>query len=167
MKDIIVFTDGSTLNNQKKGNRKGGVGVYFKDNNDLNISLSLKETKDFKVTNNVAELMGAVLAIESILGNMKLGKKKIILYTDSMYVINIVNTWGKSWEKNNWKKSNNKKVDNIELVKKLYYYSQNIKVTFNHSKGHSKEPPKTDPNYFIWYGNYMADKLAVEGSNAN
>jgi len=26
MKDIIVFTDGSTLNNQKKGSRKGGVG---------------------------------------------------------------------------------------------------------------------------------------------
>ena len=166
MLEITVFTDGSTLNNQKRGNRKGGVGVFFNDNDDNNISLPLKETNDFKVTNNVAELLGAVMAIEKILGNMKIGKKKIILYTDSMYVINIVNTWGKSWEKNNWRKSNNKKVDNIELVKKLYYYSQNIKIKFIHSKGHSKEPSKNDPNYFIWYGNTMADSLAVSASKS-
>ena len=166
MKDIIVFTDGSTLNNQKKGSRKGGVGVFFPDDDEKNISLPLKESKDFKVTNNVAELMGAVLAIEKILGSIKLGRKKIILYTDSMYVINIVNTWGKSWEKNNWRKSNNKKVDNLELVKKLYYYSLNIKVSFIHSKGHSKEPLKSDPKYKIWYGNNMADSLAVSASKS-
>ena len=166
MKDIIVFTDGSTLNNQKKGKRKGGVGVFFKDDDNNNISFPLKESKDFKVTNNVAELLGAVLAIEKIIGNMKLGKKKILIYTDSMYVINIVNTGGKSWEKNDWKKSNNKKVDNIELVKKLYYYSQNLKVKLVHSKGHGKEPSKSDPNYFIWYGNYMADFLAVSASKS-
>ena len=29
MKELIFFTDGSTLNNQEKGNRRGGVGVFF------------------------------------------------------------------------------------------------------------------------------------------
>lgn len=165
MKNVIVFTDGSTLNNQTKGNRKGGVGVFFPEYSDFNISYPLRETKDFKVTNNVAELLGVIMAIECILGNIKLGKKKILLYTDSMYVINIVNTWGKTWEKNSWRKSNNKPVDNIDLVKKVYYYSHNLPIKYQHSRGHTKEPPKSDPNYSIWYGNMMADLLAVQGSN--
>ena len=29
MKELIFFTDGSTLNNQEKGKRRGGVGVFF------------------------------------------------------------------------------------------------------------------------------------------
>ena len=156
MKKIIVFTDGSTLNNQKKGSRKGGIGIFFEDKDPRNLSLPLVEQKNFKVTNNVAELTATVTAIETILGSMKIGKKKITIFTDSMYVINIVNTWGKSWEKNDWRKSNNKKVDNIELVKKLYYYSCNLKIKYIHSRGHSKEPPKDDPNYKFTYEDMKA-----------
>lgn len=164
MKEIMVFTDGSTLNNQKKGGRKGGAGVFFKDNDPMNISYPLVENKKFKVTNNVAELTATIMAIETILSSMKIGKKKIAIYSDSMYVINIAKEWAKKWEKNDWKKSNNKKVDNIDLVKKLYYYSLNLKIKFIHSKGHAKEPSKDDPNYHIWYGNHMADMLAVKAS---
>jgi ribonuclease HI len=166
MKEIMVFTDGSTLNNQKKGGRKGGAGVFFKDNDPMNISYPLVENKKFKVTNNVAELTATIMAIETILSSMKIGKKKIAIYSDSMYVINIAKEWAKKWEKNDWKKSNNKKVDNIDLVKKLYYYSLNLKIKFIHSKGHAKEPSKDDPNYHIWYGNHMADMLAVKASKS-
>lgn len=162
----MVFTDGSTLNNQKKGGRKGGAGVFFKDNDPMNISYPLVENKKFKVTNNVAELTATIMAIETILSSMKIGKKKIAIYSDSMYVINIAKEWAKKWEKNDWKKSNNKKVDNIDLVKKLYYYSLNLKIKFIHSKGHAKEPSKDDPNYHIWYGNHMADMLAVKASKS-
>jgi len=166
MKEIMVFTDGSTLNNQKKGGIKGGAGVFFKDNDPMNISYPLVENKKFKVTNNVAELTATIMAIETILSSMKIGKKKIAIYSDSMYVINIAKEWAKKWEKNDWKKSNNKKVDNIDLVKKLYYYSLNLKIKFIHSKGHAKEPSKDDPNYHIWYGNHMADMLAVKASKS-
>ena len=166
MKEIMVFTDGSALNNQKKGGRKGGAGVFFKDNDPMNISYPLVENNKFKVTNNVAELTATIMAIETILSSMKIGKKKIAIYSDSMYVINIAKEWAKKWEKNDWKKSNNKKVDNIELVKKLYYYSLNLKIKFIHSKGHAKEPSKDDPNYHIWYGNHMADMLAVKASKS-
>ena len=72
MNDIIVFSDGSTLNNQHKGKRRGGVGVFFSDNDKRNLSLSLKETKNYKVTNNVAELLGAINAIEIVLGTQEI-----------------------------------------------------------------------------------------------
>lgn len=161
MNDIIVFTDGSTLNNQEKGNRKGGVGVFFGESDDRNISLPLKETSELKVTNQVAELMAPICAIEKILSSQKLLNSKIVIYTDSMYVRNIVHLWADNWEKKNWLKSDKKPVDNIVLVKKLYYLSKNVNVEFRHCKSHQKEPKKEDENYFIWYGNNQADKLAV------
>jgi|TARA_Y100000991_G_C21974951_1_gene351702 ribonuclease HI len=164
MNEIIVFTDGSTLNNQEKGNRRGGVGVFFGKDDERNISLSLKESHNFKVTNQVAELMASILAIEKILSNQKLKDKKIVIYTDSIYVKNIVNEWAEKWEKNNWIKSDKKAVDNIELVKKLYYLSKNVNVEFKHCRSHQKEPNKDDKNYYIWFGNNEADKLAVSAA---
>ena len=37
-----------------------------------------------------------------------------------------------------------------------------LNIKFIHVKAHTKEPINKDSQeYFIWYGNYMADKLAV------
>ena len=165
MNQIIIFTDGSTLNNQSKGKRKGGVGVFFGDEDTRNISISLEDTDTNKVTNQVAELLACIKGIEKVVTSQKIGKNKIIIYTDSMYIVNMMNSWAKNWEKNNWKKSDNKDVENIELIKKLYYYSKNLKIDFRHVKSHQKEPDKNNPDYKIWYGNNQADKLAVEASN--
>ncbi len=165
MNQIIIFTDGSTLNNQSKGKRKGGVGVFFGDEDTRNISISLEETDTNKVTNQVAELLACIKGIEKVVTSQKIGKNKIIIYTDSMYIVNMMNSWAKNWEKNNWKKSDGEDILNPDLVKKLYYYSINLNVEFNHVKSHTKEPEKSDPKYFTWYGNMQADKLAVEASN--
>ena len=78
-----------------------------------------------------------------------------------MYIVNMMKIWSINWEKNNWTKSNGKTVDNLELVKKLYFYSQNSNIEFRHVRSHTKEPSKSDPSYKIWYGNDQADKLAV------
>ena len=51
----------------KKGSRKGGIGIFFEDKDPRNLSLPLVEQKNFKVTNNVAELTATVTAIETIL----------------------------------------------------------------------------------------------------
>ena len=109
--------------------------------------------------------MGSILAIEKIVSSQELKDTKIIIYTDSIYVKNIVNQWAEKWEKNNWIKSDKKQVDNIELVKKLYYLTRNINVEFRHCRSHQKEPKKDDINYNIWFGNNEADKLAVAASN--
>jgi ribonuclease HI len=89
---------------------------------------------------------------------------KIILYTDSMYIVNSIEKWAIKWEKNDWKKSDGSTILNVELIKRLYYLSKNLKVTFTHINSHTKEPPKDSPNYYKWYGNYMADKLASEAA---
>lgn len=161
---IIIYTDGAVPNNQGKTFKKGGVGVFFGLNDTRNISFSIKENSQTKVTNQVCELLACIKAIETILATEKIGKKTIEIKTDSMYIVNTINSWANKWEKSNWKKSDGKSIQNEELVKKLYYLASNIKIKFTHVKAHTKEPKKDSKNYDDWYGNYMADKLAVEAT---
>ena len=163
--DIIIFTDGSTLNNQAKDKSKtrAGVGVFFGNKDKRNISFSLNETK-YKKTNQVAEILAIIMAIETVIMTQYIGKKKIVIYSDSMYCINIITKWAKNWEKNDWKKSNNKTVENLNLVKKMYYLAINLNVRMVHVKSHKSEPNKDSNEYFKWYGNMMADKLATKAS---
>ena len=174
MEEIHIFTDGSTLNNQDKKNRKGGIGVFFGDGDPRNISCRLVESKTIsyldnviflhKVTNQVAELLACIKGIEKILSTQIIIARQIVIYTDSMYVVNMMSEWAKNWEKNNWKKYNGKPVDNLELVKKLYYYSKNLGIIYRHTKAHQSEPSKESKDYFKWYGNNKADYLAVCGA---
>jgi ribonuclease HI len=160
MKKIIVFTDGAVPNNQSKNLKKGGIGVYFGDDNIHNISKQIIETTNVKVTNQVCETMACIMALETIVSNQKIGKKEIILYTDSMYLVNSMTTWAKTWSKNNWMKSNGKMIENMELIQKLYYLSLNLKVTYIHVKAHTKAPLLDSDEFALYWGNYMADKLA-------
>ena len=164
MKTIIIYTDGAVPNNQIKGNRKGGVGVYFGKDDPRNISWGIKETSKVKVTNQVCELLGCIKALETIVSTEKVGSKTIEIMTDSMYIVNTINDWAKKWEKNNWKKTDNKSIQNEELVKKLYYLAINLSAKFKHVKAHTTAPPVDSLEYSDWYGNFMADKLAVSAS---
>ena len=107
------------------------------------------------------------MALETIISSEKIGKRDIIICTDSMYIINSITEWAKNWEKNNWKKADNKPIQNDILIKKLYYLSKNLKVGYKHVKAHTSPPDEDSDEYFEWYGNYMADKLAVQGSLKN
>jgi len=165
MKSIKIFTDGAVPNNQNKGNRTGGIGVFFGVDDDRNISQQLKETKKMKVTNQICELTACIEGLKTLLMTQIIDKK-IKVYTDSMYVVNIVKSWAKKWEKNKWKKGDNTKIQNLDLIKKLYYLSLNLHISIKHVKAHTKKPSETSTRYKKWYGNYMADKLASLGAKS-
>lgn len=164
MKPIIIFTDGAVPNNQNAGKRKGGVGVFFGIDDPRNISFGMKESQSNKVTNQVCELTACIMGLETIVSSEKIGKREILICTDSMYIVNSISEWAKKWEKNNWKKADNKPIQNDILIKKLYYLSKNLKVGYKHVKAHTSSPKTDSDEYFEWFGNYMADKLAVEAA---
>lgn len=160
MKEVIIFTDGSCKGPNE--NKRAGCGIYFPDNKKYNISYKLKKGK---ITNQIAELKACVKGIEKILKNIVF--YKIIIYTDSMYLINSITNWAENWEKNKWRKSNGENILNKKLIKKLYFYYKNLNIEFNHVKAHKKEPEdKNTEQYKLWYGNYMADKLANSGADS-
>ena len=161
--DIIVYTDGSAINNGKK-NCYGGIGVFFGDNDLRNISERLP---DGKASNNVAELTACLRAIEIIV-NDNYNNSKIIICTDSEYMINCITVWCHSWQKNNWQrnvKGKNKPIKNLEIIRKIKSYVDKYKIIFKHIRSH-KTPPKDTSSleYKDWYGNDMADNLAKQGA---
>ena len=170
--DYLVFTDGSSFNNGSKTQKHyGGIGVFFGDNEE-----NISEQLEGKITNNIAELKACKKAIETITQQKDFDKntntiynKKIVIYTDSEYVLNCMTKWCKTWCNNNWTKFNfrSKKQDpvkNKELLESLYklYKMYNIKI--KHIRAHQNEPiNKNSLEYILWYGNKMADLLARKG----
>lgn len=166
---MYIFTDGSTINNGKK-NAVGGIGVYCPKqiiNNveypEYKLNYSLASTNNIKVTNQIAELIATILAIEHAIKICS--NDTIYIYTDSAYVINCATNWCNSWINNNWKKSTGKVIDNLWLVYRLVQLTKKYPVFFKHVRAHTVEPEnKTDEKYLMWLGNDIVDKLAQKSS---
>lgn len=179
---IEVWTDGSCINNGKKGSI-GGVGVFFSNGDKRNISDKLHE-KDLPHTNNKAELRAMSLALKQLLVminscNENSKEKEVIknsmvrIYTDSEYVINCMLKWGMNWEKNEWKTAGGQRVKNVELIKRVLSRYRRCKkeyksLNIRHINSHMREPKDKDSlEYRVWYGNYKADELARKGALNN
>ncbi|HKL12249.1 MAG TPA: ribonuclease H, partial [Halanaerobiales bacterium] len=76
-------------------------------------------------TNNRMELRAVIEALQVVKKN-----KKIILYSDSNYVVKGINEWIKSWKKRGWRTASNKPVKNLDLWKKLdkLFDKKNVKL---------------------------------------
>jgi ribonuclease HI len=147
--DYYVYTDGACSNNGRP-NAKAGIGIYFSENNPLNVSRALLTEKQ---TNNVAEMTAVLESYQIIESDLQSGKK-IGIVTDSEYVMKSVTTHGEKNEKSGWKKE----IPNRELVKQVYEFYRKYRnsIKFIHTRAHTT---KTDE---FSLGNAAADKLANE-----
>lgn len=158
-----IFTDGSS-SIKKDNNRFGGVGVYFGENSDNNIS---EGHVGNNVTNQRMELLACILGIEKIIDITKNKNNywKANIYSDSMYTINCVTKWAPNWIQLGWRRKvgNNIKdnILNLDLIKKLYMYTKMYPINYIHVRSHQKKPDEESEEYFKWYGNYQADELAT------
>ena len=99
---VHVYTDGCCLNNGKCDEEKrAGIGVYFPDYSDLNVSQPASGTY---FTNQRAELEAAIVALKIGIANQMPG---LILHTDSEHVQKGITLWIKEWKRNGWKNDNN------------------------------------------------------------
>lgn len=151
---IIVYCDGASSHLQD--NRYGGIGIYCETSNkSISCGYSGKN-----ITNQRMELIACLMAIK----NFNNENEELLVLTDSMYVINCITKWTDQWIKNGWmRKCGNKfyEILHLDLIKELHAYYVNNKIKFEHVRSHRKEPDKKDNLWNKWYGNMMADKLAV------
>ena len=164
---ITIFTDGSSLNNgQKNKYQSGGIGIYIEDTKEC-----ISEKLIGKITNNIAELKACIKGIQVIMNRENYNNEVIKIYSDSEYVINSITKWASTWIKNDWKKYDKKRkgkydIKNKDLIIELFNLYNKYPIHFIHTKAHTIKPTDTNTKeYNIWYGNYMADKLAVQGSH--
>ena len=123
---IIVYTDGGSINNPGPG----GYGVVIEENGKRReLSGGVRHT-----TNNRMEMLAAIVALREL---QNCGKK-IVLYSDSSYLVNgITKGWAKKWQKKGWLKSDGQPVVNIDLWRELLALQEGVEVMFNWVKGHA------------------------------
>ena len=136
---VEMFTDGACRGNPGKG----GWGVL------LRFGEAEKELYGGKVftTNNQMELMAVIMGLEAL-------KKpcRVVITTDSKYVLSGITEWMPNWKKRNWKTANKKPVLNAELWRRLDSLVSQYEVSWQWVKGHSGHPE-----------NEIADQLANRG----
>jgi len=98
-------------------------------------------------TNNRMELMAAIEALNALKGS-----RKVLLYTDSTYVMDGINKWMPNWKKRGWKTSAKKPVKNQDLWMELDEAIVPHDIEWHWVRGHTGVP-----------GNEEADELANRG----
>lgn len=143
MNEIKVYVDGACFPNPGKGGWGWTTLLGESDCGGLDYT-----------TNNIMELLAPIKAIKSLWKP----DKKLIIYSDSQYVVKGINEWIHNWIKNDWMKSKNstKKIMNKEIWQELHCLVKDKCVTFEWVKGHSGHP-----------GNDEADRLSKLGSKVS
>lgn len=138
--EILVYTDGSCPNNGQYGTR-GGCAYVVRCSSDIPTpwkippgTYSMHGALFFRLeevgptglpsqpTSNRAELRAVVAALRCIgPGNAQFEfstlkyESKLVVATDSTYVVDGATRWSKTWEKNGWKSSSGDDVKNRDL----------------------------------------------------
>jgi len=102
---------------------------------------------DAETTNNRMELTAAIEALNALKG-----PSRVILHTDSKYVMDGINDWMPNWKRRGWKTAARKPVKNKDLWQALDKATARHDIDWRWVKGH-------DGNA----GNEAADELANRG----
>tara|TARA_B000000557_G_scaffold223689_1_gene192979 strand:+ start:28 stop:453 length:426 start_codon:yes stop_codon:yes gene_type:complete len=120
---INIYTDGACSGNPGIG----GWGVVILENN----KEILLNGGDKHTTNNKMELTAAIKALEYFEI-----RKDLIIYTDSKYVKDGIESWITNWKKNGWKTTAKKPVKNKELWISLDELMKKHNINWKWVKGH-------------------------------
>lgn len=160
---IYLFCDGSALHQNYKSIRCGYGICMIKPNYEISNYSKLINNIG---TNNLAELMAIMDSLKLIETN---NIQKSCIVSDSKYSIDCIMVWSITWKKNNWLTSKKTEPENSDLIKEIlekyeYLLSKNYIIEFKHINSHKTKPHDIlSYEYFLWFGNEMADQLARDG----
>lgn len=130
--DVIIYTDGACSGNPGPG----GWAALLKDprtGRSLEISGG-----DPSTTNNRMELLAVIEGLRKVKTKGK--DRKILVVSDSKYVVTGIQEWVPSWERNGWRTSDKKPVKNKDLWEALATLSREADVKFEWVRAHAGHP---------------------------
>ncbi|MCH9665462.1 MAG: ribonuclease HI [Gammaproteobacteria bacterium] len=156
LKDLPLITGDSVHTVYTDGACKGNPGIagwaaimLVHQSGQLVSQIHLSGSKS-EGTNNQMELLGPIMALESIDE-----PSPITIITDSKYVKDGITSWIHGWKRNNWITAARKPVKNRELWQRLDRENSRHNVTWQWVKGHAG-------NQY----NEIADQLASDSADA-
>ena len=132
MKNIIIFTDGSSRGNPGPGG--WGSVVIFPE--------TVKELGGFekKTTNNRMELTAVIESLFFVNSKLQTTSYKLLIYSDSAYVINGASKWVFGWQARGWKTSTKEDVLNRDLWERLIGIMKGFQIEWKQVEGHKGIP---------------------------
>jgi len=123
--NIIMYTDGAARGNPGPG---GYAVILMAGTHKKELSQGFRLT-----TNNRMELMAVIAGLKAL----KKDGLKIIIYSDSQYVVNAIEKgWLEKWINTNFKGGKKNK----DLWTEFYHLSQNNTIRFVWIRGHADNP---------------------------
>lgn len=135
---VEIWADGACLGNPGPG----GWGAILRSPDGREKELSGGEAK---TTNNRMELLGVIVALEALKRPVK-----VVVRSDSQYVVRGMSEWIDGWRRKNWKK-----VMNRDLWERLSAAAEPHEVRWEWVRGHAGDPM-----------NERCDVLAVAAAEA-
>jgi ribonuclease HI len=136
---IEIYTDGACRGNPGPG---GWGALLIAGPHRKTLHGGERET-----TNNRMELTAVIEALNALKGS-----RNVVLYTDSKYVKDGINSWIDNWKKRGWKTAAKKPVKNQDLWQALDAAREAHQIEWVWVKGHAGND-----------GNEQADALANRG----
>jgi ribonuclease HI len=137
---VHLFTDGACSGNPGPG----GWGVLIRaGSHEKELSGG-----DAHTTNNRMELTASIRGLQALTRPCK-----VVLHTDSQYVVKGITEWIQGWKRKGWKNSQGKPVENRDLWEELDAATKPHKIEWKWVKGHAGHAE-----------NERVDKLAVKES---
>lgn len=124
MSEVEAFTDGACLGNPGPG---GWAALLRAGGNERMVAGG-----DPATTNNRMELMAAIAALESLKRPCR-----VVLTTDSRYVMQGIEQWVPRWLANGWRTADKKPVKNQDLWQRLSHAASVHEVSWRWVRGHS------------------------------
>lgn len=153
-KGLVCFTDGSAIGNGTR-HAKAGYAVVWPQHPELDVTERLQGAPQ---TNNRAEYMGAIRAMEAA-NRADAGRgKALTIYTDSKLLVKSMTEWFRGWKTHGWRKADGEPVANVDLLQKLDEVQRGRVVLWKHVRAHTG---RTD---WASHWNAVADARAREGA---
>ena len=143
---VVIYTDGGCRGNPGPG---GWAALLRYGEHERELTGAEPVT-----TNNRMELMGAIVALETLTR-----ASRVVLYTDSQYVKKGMTEWLPSWVARGWLTADRKPVNNADLWQRLQAAAQRHRVDWRWVRGHAGDPGNERVDLLA---NQAMDKLVAQ-----
>ena len=124
--DVVIYTDGGC-----RGNPGPGGWGFLVFNPQTGHALE-RCGGEGETTNNRMEMMAAIMALKSL----KKDGIRVLLHSDSQYLIKAMTEWVEGWKARGWKRKEGP-LKNVDLLKELDALSRRFRVTWRWVRGHA------------------------------